>query len=356
MFDVYTSKSKDKNKINFSDSGKYEFIGRTSTNYGIQGYVNELEYKPNPANTFSLAQVGETVALFREHEWYGSQNMFVLVPKNNEIIKNHLFFESVFYRILRKYSDAYVYPILDEVKELEMKLPLINNEINYDFMNTFIEELEALRIEELEAYLTITGLKGYNLSEDEQSILNNYNTIKFESFYITEIFNIKNTSNLLSSDIVKDSGTTPYLCASSENNAVSSYIKYDDKYIDEGNCIFIGGKTFVVTYQENDFYSNDSHNLSLYLKNEIYRNKLTQLFLSTCVKKSLAHKYSWGDSISGTKIKKDIIYLPVVDGNIDYKSMKILISAVQKLVIKDVVEYANKKINATKDIINNNQY
>lgn len=32
--------------------------------------------------------------------------------------------------------------------------------------------------------------------------------------------------------------------------------------------------------------------------------------------------------------------------------METLISAVQKLVIKDVVEYANRKIEATKKIIN----
>lgn len=38
--------------------------------------------------------------------------------------------------------------------------------------------------------------------------------------------------------------------------------------MDKGNCIFIGGKTFVVTYQEKDFFSNDSHNLTLRLKEE----------------------------------------------------------------------------------------
>ncbi|WP_416202169.1 restriction endonuclease subunit S [Acinetobacter pittii] len=80
-----------------------------------------------------------------------------------------------------------------------------------------------------------------------------------------DIFNIKNTSNILSRDIIQDSGIIPYLCASSENNGVSSYISYDLKYLEEGGCIFIGGKTFVVTYQEKDFFSNDSHNLTLKL-------------------------------------------------------------------------------------------
>ena len=60
-----------------------------------------------------------------------------------------------------------------------------------------------------------------------------------------EIFDIKNTHNILSSEIVAESGTTPYLCASAENNGVSSYISYKNELLEKGNCIFIGGKTFV---------------------------------------------------------------------------------------------------------------
>ena len=106
----------------------------------------------------------------------------------------------------------------------------------------------------------------------------------------------------------------------------------------------------MVSYQENDFYSNDSHNLALYLK-IVKKTKLNQLYLATCVYKSLCHKYSWGDSISKAKIKADKIGLPVKNGKPDYEAMDMLISAIQKLVIKDVVLYADRKIKATKDVI-----
>ena len=143
----------------------------------------------------------------------------------------------------------------------------------------------------------------------------------------------------------------PYLCASADDNAISSYISYDNKLLDKGDCIFIGGKTFVVTYQEYDFFSNDSHNLTLTLKNNDYRSKLSQIYLSTCVRKSLSHKYSWGDSISNRKIQKDNIRLPSTSKKVDYSSMELLISAIQKIVIKDVVEYADPKIQAHKEVI-----
>uniref|UniRef100_UPI00388F72DA restriction endonuclease subunit S n=1 Tax=Treponema sp. TaxID=166 RepID=UPI00388F72DA len=156
--------------------------------------------------------------------------------------------------------------------------------------------------------------------------------------------------NILSSEIVENSGEIPYLCASAENNGVSSYISFNEDLLEEGNCIFIGGKTFVVSYQKDDFFSNDSHNLALYLKDADV-TKANQLYLASCVTKSLSHKYSWGNSISNAKIKNDKIMLPVKDGNPDYDSMETFISAVQKLVIKDVVQYADKKIAATKDVV-----
>ena len=240
-----------------------------------------------------------------------------------------------------------------------INLPInAKNKIDFEFMESFIAELEAERVAELEAervaelsaYLKVSGLDNYELSVEEQNALQEYETLDFSEFDITEIFEIKNTSNILSTQIKENSGNTPYLCASSENNGVSSYITYDKRYLEKGNCIFIGGKTFVVSYQENDFFSNDSHNLALYLRN-CDKSKLKHFYIATCLFKSLSHKYSWGNSISKTKIKNDKISLPIKDGKPNYDVMELLISAVQKLVIKDVVKYSDAKISATKQVI-----
>lgn len=221
---------------------------------------------------------------------------------------------------------------------------LSNGKIDFEFMESFITELEA--------YLSVTGLKDYTLTDAEQKALDDFENLKFEEFNVVNIFNIKNSGNILSRDITENSGETPYLCASAENNVVSTYISYDKKYIDNGNCIFIGGKTFVVTYQEKDFYSNDSHNLILSLKDEVHKNKKNQLYLVTCISRSLGHKYSWGDSISKAKIQADKVSLPVVNKQPNYAIMEPFISAIHKLVIKDVVLYADKKIAATKVVVN----
>lgn len=170
------------------------------------------------------------------------------------------------------------------------------------------------------------------------SLSEKLSAVKWGEFRLTDIFAVKNTSNLLASDIIADSGETPYLCASSENNAVSSYIKYDKEHLEKGNCIFIGGKTFVVTYQSKDFYSNDSHNLALYLKAGT-PSKAAFLYMASCVYKSLHRKYSWGNSISKAKIQEDIITLPVSNGKIDFAFMDSFIAELESDRVAELSAY-----------------
>ncbi|MDA0911942.1 MAG: restriction endonuclease subunit S [Proteobacteria bacterium] len=243
------------------------------------------------------------------------------------------------------------YPRKDTLRNDIIKLPTKNGQIDFDFMERLISELEAERISELEAYLSVTGLRDYILTAKEQKLLNDFENEYFAEFNVIDEFHVKNSGNILSRDIVEDSGAAPYLCASAENNSVSSYISYNENYLDKGNCVFIGGKTFVVTYQEKDFYSNDSHNLILHIKDEEKRTRLNQLYLTTCINKSLKHKYSWGDSISNRKIQKDKISLPSQKNQPNYTNMETFISAIQKLVIKDLVLYIDRKIAAHKEVV-----
>lgn len=158
-------------------------------------------------------------------------------------------------------------------------------------------------------------------------------------YRIVDVFDVKNTQSILSRDLVLNSGEIPYLCASSENNAVSSYVSYDERYIDKGNCVFIGGKTFSVSYQREDFFSNDSHNLALYLKDIEKRTKPIQLFLTTCITMSLKHKYSWGNSISNNKIQDDTVLLPIKDGKIDFDFMESLVAELEAQRVAELTAY-----------------
>ena len=103
---------------------------------------------PNPANTFSVVQVGESVCLFREREWYASQNIFVMYPKSSSLSRTHLFIQVAVNKILgQMYKNAYVYPKLNDVKNLEISLPrLPSGTPDYALMETYIRALEKLAV------------------------------------------------------------------------------------------------------------------------------------------------------------------------------------------------------------------
>lgn len=272
-------------------------------------------------------------------------NAYLIKPKfipNTQLL--HFCTTAIFKAIKHKYSYENKAG-WEKVKNDIFQLPVLKEKIDFKFMQEFIGKIEIEHLEKIKSYLIDNNFNETDLTKVEENSLNALNLKKFKEFKVIDIFSIRNTGNILSSDIVENSGSIPYLCASTADNSVSSYIKYDENYLDSGNCIFIGGKTFVVTYQQEDFFSNDSHNLTLKLKQEKHRNKICQLFLTTCVKKSLGHKYSWGDSISSTKIKKDSIYLPVnEDDQIDYEFMETYVSAIQKLIIIKIKAYLDEKV------------
>ena len=79
-------------------------------------------------------------------------------------------------------------------------------------------------------------------------------------------------------------------------------------------------------------------------------------FFSSTIQKSIKLKFGYENKAGWEKVKKEKISLPITpEGKIDFDFMQTFISAIQKLVIKDVVRYADQKITATEQIINKNE-
>ncbi|MDU9703873.1 restriction endonuclease subunit S [Helicobacter pylori] len=350
-------------KRHINHKGEFVITAGLSNN-GVLGQ-SDIKAKVFESHTITIDMFG--CAFYRSfaYKMVTHARVFSLKPKFEINHKIGLFLSTLFFGYPKKFgyenmcswakikNDKVILPLKPTAKTQTLE------DIDFDFMEKFIAELEQCRLAELQAYLKATGLENTTLSSEEENALNVFNNsgntpcgLTWQSFKIVDIFEVKNTRNILARDVVKDSGTTPYLCASKENNAVNSYINYNADFLDKGNCIFIGGKTFVVTYQQKDFYSNDSHNLALYLKDTHSKTKLNQLFIITCIYKALNNKYSWGDSISNTKIQNDSILLPTnPHGKIDFDFMRTLINALMKQTIQGVAQYCDAKIQAAKEAI-----
>ncbi|MFP6064018.1 restriction endonuclease subunit S [Helicobacter pylori] len=352
-------------KRHINHKGEFVITAGLSNN-GVLGQ-SDIKAKVFESHTITIDMFG--CAFYRSfaYKMVTHARVFSLKPKFEINHKIGLFLSTLFFDYPKKfgYENMCSWAKIKNDKVILPLKPTANtqtlDDIDFHFMEKFIAELEQCRLAELEAYLKATGLSNTTLSSDEENALNVFNNsiggntpcgLTWQSFKIVDIFEVKNTRNILARDVVKDSGITPYLCASKENNAVNSYINYNADFLDKGNCIFIGGKTFVVTYQQKDFYSNDSHNLALYLKDTHSKTKLNQLFIITCIYKALNNKYSWGDSISNAKIQNDSILLPTnPHGGIDFHFMCTLINALMKQTIQGVAQYCDSKIQAAKEII-----
>ena len=354
MFAISTSRGYDAGKMNFvqKSTDTYEFIGRTQTDYGLQGYVKKLDSKPNKAHCISISQIGAIHAQLRQKEWYSSQNMFILEPNIEKLFNQWLIV--VINRALSKYSGYSSYPTLSSLKEEIILLPTCNNQVDFEFMESFIAELEAERIAELEAeriaelsaYLKVSGLDNYELSIEERNALRAYHTLEWREFNLEKLFGKSTRGKRLKSlDRVK--GNLPFVTAGETNTGISAFIGNDVE-------IFKSNTTTIDMFGSAK-YRNYEYGADDYIA-VVHTDKLSKfasLFVTTAIHRaSHTGKFSYDRNFYAKDADELIISLPVNGTeNINYEFMALLTQAIQKLVIKDVVQYADKRIKATKTVV-----
>lgn len=237
----------------------------------------------------------------------------------------------------------------EKVRNEYIQLPTKNNKIDYEFMENFVAELEAQRVAELEAYLTATNLKDIKLTYEEEQALENYNNIVWDDFSYDEFFTIVSIKTKLSKSDFSKYGKTPVFSAESTNNGIMGYTDICPTYfVNEKNPIYVlfGDHTRRFNFANLDFCVADNVKL-LSVKNNLNIKNL--LFITTSWQKMIPNK---GYARHWSVAEKCLFKLPTNNGKIDCGMMELIMSALYKQVIKDVVEYADLKTKTTKDVIN----
>ena len=103
-------------------------------------------------------------------------------------------------------------------------------------------------------------------------------------------------------------------------------------------------------YQQEDFiwYSHIQH-LNPKIKN--FSRKIA-FYVITLSKISTAKKYDYGTKFNRSEMNKVEIYLPLSDWQIDFDFMETFIRAIEKLVIKDLVLWNERKLQAYRQVTN----
>ena len=239
----------------------------------------------------------------------------------------------------------------------EISLPVKNSEIDFDFMDTFIAELEAERIAELEAeriaelsaYLKVSGLDNYELSTEELKALQDYENIEVKEFEYQEIFEeIAQGRRLKKSDQID--GSIPFVMSGVTNTGIVNYISNPVVVFPKNSITLdIFGNAF---YRPYDFGAGDDTGV-YWNENNIF-TKESMLFITTSMRTSVLGKYDYGKKLRSSQSKHIKMSLPVKNGKPDVDYMKNFTKAIVKLVIKDVVRYADERINATKKVVAKN--
>lgn len=247
------------------------------------------------------------------------------------------------------------YPTLSKLKKLTILLPINNEQIDFDFMESFIAELEAERIAELEAYLKVSGLDNYELSDEELKALRDYDSMEWREYKLGELFEVKTYKKRFDANKVTlvSKGGSPYVVRKSTENGIKGFISEDDSYLNEGNTISFGQDTATSFYQEQPYFTGDKIKI-LKPKFNGFNKDNAQFFVSA-ITRSFS-KFSWGSSsYSVDIISNQKLALPVLNNEIAIKYIEVISKAISKLTIKDVVQYTDRRIEATEEVVKGHQ-
>ncbi|MBD5288701.1 hypothetical protein HDR70_00840 [bacterium] len=305
--------------------GTINYIGASAFNNGITNHIGNTE-NIHPGGTLTVAyngSVGQT--FYQEEPFWATDDVNVLYPKFDMTKSIALFIAPLIRSVGRNYEYIDKWEIND-MRISAIYLPVLaDGTPDWKFMDSYMLYIENKIQNTVNQINTILG--GVNCR--------NLNNHMWQPFRIGDFLTAKNTGNILASDIEDGSGSTPFVTASGVNNGVAGYIDASMYEILKGNCILVGGKTFTLTYQKDDFVSNDSHNFTLRLcDGGVYDNEDVYLFLLTVIRSSLTRKYSWDDAVTSDKLLNETIVLPVTSNKIpDWRLMKSYVKTMRAKVI-----------------------
>ena len=376
LFEVLTSKKRfDANKVQVFQDGKNPYVVRTSSNNGQRGFIVEDESYLNEGNTISFGQDTATM-FYQEKPYFTGDKIKVLKAKNKKFNKNNAqFFISTMAKAFSTFSWGSSSFNVNIIENQKLTLPTQNGKIDFAFMEQFIAELEAERIAELEAYLRVTGLSDYILTEEERAVLEAFRNgkiswggvklldkqqvkdIEWRVFRMEDVLEWQPQKEIdpLKLDKLKDKNQKlyPFYGQATINNGIISYNQLVEEVLNnkEGKpTILIHSNNQNTIYLESPFYLKDGHGATSVLQSKKL-NKLNALYFMSSIKKVILSKYSYNAKATKIELKNTLISLPSVQGKPMYDYMEVFIRAVQKLVIKDVVQYAERKVAATRAVV-----
>ena len=430
----------------------------TSANQGIACYMprNGAEILKN---VISVAANGDAPAFYQPHDFAILQDAYALRFKSELIQESlelsplcYLYLTALLQKVLQKYNwndksgwakvsqEIISLPVLPtpchteplgEVSSntesrffanAQSKASLENDKINiesnnyqiaFNYMESYIKELEAERLQELEAYLKVTGLNDYTLSQKEKDALKAFenlstpnererererervsgishemplkalqdstltdsrewqsfantalsalaqkelesssakNDIEWKSFNFDKVFKYERGKRYKKLD--HTSGQIPYISSSALNNGIDNYVNPPSYMKRYNNKITLANSGSVGScfYHSYEFVASD-HCMVVWLKDREL-NRYLALFFNAIFEKALKPKYEFSREINHERLMAETFFLPTKDNTIDFNFMESFIKAIEKQHIETLYRFWESKLKAYNAVIN----
>ena len=320
----------------------YPFYGQATINNGIISYhqlTNKVLNNENGKPTILIHSNNQNIVYletpFFLKDGHGATSVLQCEKLNK---KNQMFIIASIDKVIKSKYSYNNKATKIELKNTIINLPTKNGKIDFDFMESFIAELEA--------YLLATGLKDYTLTAEEEKALSDLESLKWQTFNLEKLFG-KSTRGKRLKSADRIFGNLPFVTAGETDEGISAFIGNDVTVFSENTTTI---DMFGSAKYRNYKYGGDDH-IAVVHTEKI--TKLASIFVTTAIHKSSnTGKFHYGRNFYAKDADELNISLPTLNNQPNYPIMETLISAIQKLVIKDVVLYADRKMASTQSVVN----
>ena len=212
------------------------------------------------------------------------------------------------------------------LKRQKIMLPVTDGEINYEYMENFIKNIEKKQFKNVLKYLGKYICIMYN----------HFDNVDWKEFFLDEICNINSGVRLTKANM--NEGKTPFIGATDSNNGITNFVSNTNKSLDK-NVLGVNYNGSVVENFYHPYeciFSDDVKRISF--KNDEGQNKYCYLFLKQMILQQ-KEKYRYAYKFNGDRMARQKIMMPVDENNaINYVAIEKFIKAKEMNFIVNIIE------------------
>lgn len=350
LFTVKSNPQLDKESFNFSEDSQYPYFTRTVSNNGLLGFVDFLDEEHLiKGNSIAVGMMGMQF-FYQSHDFYAGQFTKTIFPKFNGLNeKIALWFIAWFNKHSKRLKGELVRKFESLFNDIEIVIPVKNNSLDIEYIESRIRELEESRIRELEAYLSEAGFDNCNLTDQEQKVLSLFEnkSIDWELFKLSNLYDKLELKNK-PFDKRKDTTSSP--------NELFSIPLVNAKHGDNGIMFYGRSDVFDSSEMTIDIVQNGAIATGnvyaqpqrtgvlwdAYLIKAINHSDTENslLFIACAIQKTIKSIFSYENKATWGRVKHQSIPLPVMpSGEIDFGIIETYITAIKKKAIQSIKEF-----------------